>query len=75
MLEDKIEELEFFHEVYTNVKKYIYARRSWNIHRHIMELETGGNIRLEEGHGNEKWYLSCVDLLRSRFQPEDLAHF
>ena len=38
-----------------------------SIHKLITELETGGNIRLEEGKANEKWYGSCVDLIRSRF--------
>lgn len=40
----------------------------------ITELETGGNIRLEEGKSNEKWYISCVDLIKSRFHPEDMSH-
>lgn len=44
-----------------------------SIHKLITELETGGNIRLEEGKGNEKWYISCVDLLRSRFHSEEMV--
>ena len=36
-------------------------------------METGGNIRLEEGKSNEKWYISCVDLIKSRFHPEDMS--
>ena len=40
--------------------------------RLITELETGGNIRLEEGRGNEKWYQSCIDLVKSRFYPEQM---
>ncbi len=31
--------------------------------------------RLEEGKNNEKWYISCVDLIRSRFNSEDMAGF
>jgi len=41
----------------------------------MTELETGGNIRLEEGKGNEKWYISCIDLLRSRFNPDDFLKY
>jgi len=28
--------------------------------------------RLEEGKGNEKWYVSCVDLIKSRFYPDEM---
>lgn len=73
MLEDKIDELNYFTEVYLSVKRIVDIRRSWNIQRQLCELETGGNIRLEEGRGNEKWYLSCVDLLRSRFHAEEIG--
>jgi hypothetical protein len=41
-----------------------------NIHRLMTELETGGNIRFEEGKPADKWFSSCVDLVRSRFNPE-----
>ena len=50
------------------------------MHKLITELETGGNIRyfqnnsrLEEGSGKEKWYQSCVDLLKSRFHPDEMT--
>lgn len=29
--------------------------------------------RLEEGKGEEKWYVSCIDLLRSRFHAEEMG--
>jgi hypothetical protein len=41
----------------------------------ISELETGGNIKFEEGKGNEKWYVSCVDLIKSRFQIEEMKAY
>jgi len=41
-----------------------------NIHRLMTELETGGNIRFEEGKPSDKWFTSCVDLVRSRFNAE-----
>ena len=28
---------------------------------------------MEEGKGNEKWYISCVDLLKSRFHADEMA--
>ena len=41
------------------------------ISRLIVELETGGNIRLEDGKPTNVWYNSCVDLVRSRFSSDD----
>ena len=29
-------------------------------------------FRLEEGKGTEKWYISCVDLIKSRFYNEEM---
>ena len=46
-----------------------------NIHRLMTELETGGNIRFEEGKPSDKWFSSCVDLVRSRFNPETMKFF
>ena len=31
--------------------------------------------RLEEGKGNEKWFTSCVDLIKSRFHAEEMSNF
>lgn len=38
-------------------------------------METGGNIRFEEGKPADKWYSSCVDLVRSRFNPDHMKRF
>ncbi|XP_072222222.1 leucine-rich repeat-containing protein 9 [Leuresthes tenuis] len=37
----------------------------------LMELESVGNIRLEEGCPTDPWFTSCCDLLFSRFTPSD----
>ncbi|KAM6912256.1 leucine-rich repeat-containing protein 9 [Xenentodon cancila] len=37
----------------------------------VMELESVGNIRLEEGCSTDPWFTSCSDLLLSRFAPSD----
>lgn len=44
-----------------------------NISRLITELETGGNIRFEEGKNTENWYTSCADLVLSRYIGKDLC--
>ena len=38
----------------------------------MTEPETGGNIRFEEGKPTDKWFSSCVDLVRSRFNPDQM---
>ncbi|XP_068436972.1 leucine-rich repeat-containing protein 9 isoform X2 [Clinocottus analis] len=37
----------------------------------LMELESVGNIRLEEGSSKDPWFTSCCDLLHSRFSHSD----
>ena len=40
----------------------------------IVELETGGNVRVEDGKPSDVWYSSCADLVRSRLNLGDLQH-
>ena len=44
-----------------------------NISRLITELETGGNIRFEEGKNTDNWYTSCADLVLSRYVGKNLC--
>jgi hypothetical protein len=37
----------------------------------LFATTTAGNVRLEEGKPSDVWYASCVDLVNSRFQPND----
>lgn len=46
-----------------------------NITQLLLELETGGNIRLEDGKPSDAWFVSCVDLVRSRLFASDLKVF
>ena len=41
----------------------------------VTELETGGNIWFEEGKPSDKWFTSCVDLIRSRFNPSSMEKY
>jgi antitoxin (DNA-binding transcriptional repressor) of toxin-antitoxin stability system len=43
------------------------------VRRMMVELETGGNIRMEDGKPSDLWYSSCVDLVNSRFFASDFA--
>ncbi|XP_034531605.1 leucine-rich repeat-containing protein 9 isoform X2 [Notolabrus celidotus] len=40
----------------------------------LMELESVGNIRLEEGCSADPWFTSCCDLLLSRFSHPDFKN-
>uniref|UniRef100_A0A9J8APC6 Leucine rich repeat containing 9 n=2 Tax=Cyprinus carpio TaxID=7962 RepID=A0A9J8APC6_CYPCA len=42
-------------------------RRDMMVRFLLLELETVGNIRFEEGNTSEPWFTSCYDLLLSRF--------
>ena len=69
-LHDKNEDLKELSLIYDALRKRVYDMSEQNIHRLMTELETGGNIRFEEGKPSDKWYSSCVDLVRSRFNPD-----
>ena len=44
------------------------------ISRLMLELETGGNVRLEDGTPRDLWFKSCADLLHSRFHRARFSH-
>ncbi|KAG9392582.1 Leucine rich repeat [Carpediemonas membranifera] len=43
------------------------------IQAHLVELDTGGNVRLERGKAGTPWFQSCVDLVTSRISATDAA--
>jgi len=54
-------------EMLARMKAQVCSISDYNTSRLIVELETGGNIRLEDGKPSDVWYSSCVDLVNSRF--------
>jgi len=74
-LHDKNEDLKELQMIYDNLRKRVYDMSEQNIHRLMTELETGGNIRFEEGKPTDKWFSSCVDLVKSRFNPEQMRFY
>ncbi|GAX73782.1 hypothetical protein CEUSTIGMA_g1233.t1 [Chlamydomonas eustigma] len=44
-----------------------YQLTEASVRRMLLELDTAGNVRLEEGKPSDLWYTSCVDLMNSRF--------
>lgn len=45
------------------------------ISRLMLELNTGGNVRLEEGKMKDVWFQSCGELLRTRFFAADFESY
>ena len=74
-LHDRDEDFKDLQVIYEAMIKKIYEMSEQNIHRLMTELDTGGNIRFEEGRLQDKWYTSCVDLVRSRFNAEQMKPF
>jgi Leucine-rich repeat (LRR) protein len=62
-------------ETYAAFKTKCYGLVQQSIANLILELETGGNIRLEDGKPSDVWHSSCVDLVQSRFFPQDYTAF
>lgn len=62
--------LELAHEAFS--RRADGALAGW-IGRLLLELESGGNVRLEDGGPAEVWHSSCADLLHSRFYALDFA--
>lgn len=63
------------HRSYEALKDEAVEVGEENISRLIVELETGGNIRLEDGTPSDVWYASCANLLRSRMFASDFQRF
>lgn len=69
-IHDKNEDIKDLEAIYESLRRKMYEIPEQNIHRLLTELETGGNIRFEEGKPSDKWFQSCNDLAKSRFNPE-----
>lgn len=54
-------------------KKRCYEVAENNVYRLMTELETGGNVRFEEGKSSDKWFKSCAELLQARFNASHVA--
>ena len=59
----------------TDFKGAVRESSQSSICRLLVELETGGNIRLEDGKPSDVWYSSCVDLVNSRFLAAEYGDY
>jgi len=72
-VEAKTREIEEIEARASALKAVVCETSQTSICRLMVELETGGNIRLEDGKPSDVWYSSCVDLVTSRFVTADYA--
>lgn len=73
-LKIKTNEIEAIDSRFEHARQTIAEVTHQQISRLVLELETGGNIRLEDGKPSDPWYSSCVDLMQSRFFAKDFTH-
>eukprot|EP01029_Cantina_marsupialis_P011755 TRINITY_DN26150_c0_g1_i1.p1 TRINITY_DN26150_c0_g1~~TRINITY_DN26150_c0_g1_i1.p1 ORF type:complete len:1335 (+),score=239.95 TRINITY_DN26150_c0_g1_i1:107-4111(+) len=69
-----------WHQLQTAVqRKYLHLKQRVQqfsmdaTSRLLMELETGGNIRLEDGRPSDDWFASCVKLVTSQFDRKQFV--
>ena len=72
-IDQKTAELEQVEQHANEFKEGVCETSQTSIARLMCELETGGNIRLEDGKPTDVWFTSCVDLVNSRFVLADFA--
>uniref|UniRef100_A0A7S1HYF6 U2A'/phosphoprotein 32 family A C-terminal domain-containing protein n=1 Tax=Eutreptiella gymnastica TaxID=73025 RepID=A0A7S1HYF6_9EUGL len=74
-LSSKMKLIEDIEVRFEEMTKMILSISQHSISRMMIELQTGGNIRLEEGRPTDVWFKSCVDLFKSRFFPSDYIQY
>lgn len=55
------------------LRETLHGIAAMRTRRLVLELTTGGNIRLEDGTARQVWFRSCADLVQSRFHSRDFA--
>ncbi|RLN72722.1 hypothetical protein BBJ28_00008178 [Nothophytophthora sp. Chile5] len=74
-LRDRYTSVNRMNQAYERLSAGLRCTSEMNIARLMLELETGGNIRLEDGKLSDAWFVSCVELVRSRLLPTELQKF
>jgi len=72
-IQELVREASAVERAYEDCTSTVYDLADMYVRRMMVELETGGNIRLEDGKPSDLWHSSCVDLISSRFFPADFA--
>ncbi|CAE7853559.1 Lrrc9, partial [Symbiodinium sp. KB8] len=70
-MEEKLDQIRRIKARFQHLRHQLLTISEENISRLIMELSTGGNIRMEDGRTSDMWYASCADLVYSRFYHRD----
>lgn len=69
---NKIEETEEYHN---HALQQVNGLTTVAVNRLLVELETGGNVRFEQGSPKDVWYTTCHDLVLSRFCAWDYKSY
>lgn len=73
MLALRSRQLYALRQLFLVLQERLQALSHCHVSRLMLELNTGGNIRFEDGRPSDAWFKSCVELLRSRFYKQDFA--
>lgn len=60
---------------FIELQNVLNAMADTNRARLYLELDTGGNIRLEDGKPSDIWFTSCQDLIKSRVSNSKLQEY
>ena len=71
LIEQRNNELQTLSSRSDVLESWICQSVNSNISRLMIELDTGGNVRIEEGKPQDVWYQSCVELVRTRMFLSD----
>ncbi|GLD92807.1 hypothetical protein PINS_up001386 [Pythium insidiosum] len=74
-LREKVGLLSSMNRDFESTRRKLQWATDISISRLMLELDTGGNIRLEDGKPTDPWYSSCIELVRSRLCLDDLRVF
>ena len=74
-ISETLENITRMEQLFQRLKQQIHDASECNIHRLLTELDTGGNIRYEEGKPTDNWFVSCVNLAEARFFDSSLKKF
>jgi hypothetical protein len=74
-INERYENLRKMEKSFKHYKKRLIEAAENEVNRLMVEMHSGGNVRLEVGKKSDLWFTSCVDLVQSHFYPKSLKSF
>ena len=69
-VKDRYENMRRMDKAFKRCKKRLIEASENEVARLMVEMHSGGNVRLEVGKRTDLWFTSCVDLVQSHFYPQ-----